>query len=100
MILIFTLNSQNPKNITFQRINECDERKGTTGINTKLSKFNKFIDINIFVSSWLKDNFRNFSFTVRSPTSLRGPSEKIFNTIDKKFWDKKQRLKINASLEF
>ena len=56
---------KNPKAITFQRINECDERKGTTGINTKLNKFNKFIDINIFISSWLKDNFRNFSLYSR-----------------------------------
>ena len=86
---------KNPKAITFQRINECDERKGTTGINTKLSKFNKFIDINIFVSSWLKDNFRNFSLYSKESYIIKGgPSEKIFNTIDKKFWDKKQRLKI------
>jgi len=86
---------KNPKVITFQRINECDERKGTVGINAKLSKFNKFIDVNIFVSEWLKENFKSFSLYNKDSYIIKGgPDEKVFNTIDKKFWDKKQKLKI------
>ena len=31
-----------------------DERKGTNNINFKLNKFNQVVDVNIFVSDWLK----------------------------------------------
>ena len=79
---------KNPKAITFQRINECDERKAPR-INTKLSKFNKFIDINIFVSSWLKDNFRNFSLYSKESYIIKGgPSEKFLILLIKNFGTK------------
>ena len=37
-----------------QRINECDARKNTSGIDQMLGECSKYIDATIFVSSWMK----------------------------------------------
>lgn len=39
------------------RVNECDARKGTTGVDVELIKFSKHLDATVFVSSWLHDYF-------------------------------------------
>ena len=45
----------NPNVLVIQRINECDERKGTNGINNLYLEASRFADHIIFVSSWLRD---------------------------------------------
>ena len=47
-------NNINPKVISIQRINECDERKNTNYVNKAIIKANSFVDVSIFVSEWLK----------------------------------------------
>ena len=39
------------------RINECDERKGTLGINKYYIEANKISDYTVIVSEWLKNTF-------------------------------------------
>tara|TARA_B100002019_G_C21274951_1_gene604986 strand:- start:16482 stop:17570 length:1089 start_codon:yes stop_codon:yes gene_type:complete len=85
----------NPNAISFQRINECDERKGTSNVNKKLNKLNKNIDINIFVSSWLKSIFEKYSMGKKESIIIRGgPTVEVFNTKNKVFWDGERRLRI------
>ena len=43
-----------PDTIVVHRINECDERKGTSNINSKLRSSNYIADSTIFVSRWLQ----------------------------------------------
>ena len=59
----FYLRFYNNQALVFQRFNECDERKGTNNINSKLNKFNQVVDINLFVSDWLKNVFNEFELS-------------------------------------
>ena len=45
------------------RINECDERKQTRGVNKFYIKANKIADHTIFVSQWLKDIYIKSGFS-------------------------------------
>lgn len=81
--------------VVFQRINECDERKGTKKINSNLNKFNKHVDINIYVSDWLQHIYSSYEMSHKDSYVIRGgPDENIYNLEDKLFWDKKEKLRI------
>ena len=49
------LNFKNPNAIVVHRINECDERKGTSSMNQLLKRANYTADHTVFIASWLKD---------------------------------------------
>jgi len=78
-IINYTRN--NDKAILIQRINECDERKGTKLVNKQLSFSNKFMDHTVFIASWLPDLFKNkgYKFTDDSTVILNGANENIFS---------------------
>ncbi len=46
---------RDPRMIVVHRINECDERKGTTGMNFRLRVANYAADHTVFIASWLRD---------------------------------------------
>src|SRR4030066_745035 len=46
-----------PHTIVVHRINECDERKGTRGVNKYLMRANRVADYTIFISDFLRDLF-------------------------------------------
>ena len=85
----------NDQAIVFQRFNECDERKGTNNINFKLNKFNAVVDVNIFVSDWLKNVFNNFDLSKKKSYVVKGgPNKDIFNNKNKTYWNKTSKLKL------
>ena len=85
----------NPNSISIQRINECDERKNTNFVNKTIIKSNKYIDITIFVSEWLKNLYESIGIECNVAHVIKGgPNKKIFNLNDKKKWNKKDKLKI------
>ena len=91
----FYIKFKNPDALVFQRINECDERKGTNNINSKIDKFNKKVDVNIFVSDWLRDVYKEYELSHKQYLIIKGgPDEKIFNTSNKEFWDHSSKLKL------
>lgn len=45
---------RNPQAIVLHRINECDERKGTRGLNERLRQANYAADHTVFVANWLR----------------------------------------------
>ena len=91
----YYINFINPLAIVIQRINECDERKGTTKLNSTISKLNKNVDINIFVSEWLKSVYKNYDLYSKPSYVVKGgPNEIIFNTINKLKWDGVEKIKI------
>lgn len=45
---------RNPRAVVLHRINECDERKGTRGLNERLRRANYAADHTVFVADWLR----------------------------------------------
>ena len=91
----FYLKFYNSQAIVFQRFNECDERKGTQNINKKLNKFNQVVDINLFVSNWLKNIFNGYELSKKkSYVVMGGPNKNIFNNKNKTYWNKKAKIKL------
>tara|TARA_Y100000816_G_C26096818_1_gene580595 strand:+ start:766 stop:1872 length:1107 start_codon:yes stop_codon:yes gene_type:complete len=91
----YYLKFANSQALVFQRFNECDERKGTNNINFKLNKFNQVVDVNIFVSDWLKNVFNQFDISKKKSYVVRGgPNKDIFNNKNKIYWNKKSKLKL------
>lgn len=89
------LRSKNDNTLVVQRFNECDERKGTSGINRKLLKANISADYSIFVSKWLQDIFETFGMTnMNKKTILGGSDIRIFNQNNKSIWNKNKKFKI------
>ena len=85
----------NNNSLVFQRFNECDERKNTNHVNKKLIKSNRQVDLNIFVSDWLKHLFENLGLNKEKNFSiLGGPLGKKFNSTNKIYWTKNKSLKI------
>ena len=90
----YYLNFINPSALVFQRINECDERKNTNFVNKTIIKRNKFVDINIFVSDWLKAIFQNSGLNKNSVVIKGGPTKEIFNNKNKTLWNNNNPIKI------
>ena len=91
----YYLKFSNSQAIVFQRFNECDERKGTQNINYKLNKFNQVVDINLFVSNWLKNIFNGLELSKKKAyVVMGGPNKNIFNNKNKTYWNKKEKIKL------
>ena len=61
------------------RINECDERKDTKGVNKFYINANKVADHTIFVSEWLSDIYKKSGFLSESSIIYSGSDLKVFN---------------------
>lgn len=87
---------EHPKTIIIQRINECDERKGTKYVNKLLIEASKYSDAIIFIASWLKPLLEKAGLNKekKSTIILHGSDNRIFNTDNKEFWDKKRKMRI------
>ena len=53
--------------VVVHRVNECDERKGTTGVNARLRHANRVADATVFISSWLMDLHLGQGMMARGP---------------------------------
>ena len=67
------------------RINECDERKNTKGVNKYFINANKVADKTIFVSEWLQNIYLQQGFHSDDyEVILSGSNREVFNTLNKK----------------
>tara|TARA_B100002019_G_C21212174_1_gene570009 strand:+ start:77 stop:1033 length:957 start_codon:yes stop_codon:yes gene_type:complete len=67
-----------------QRINECDERKGTKKINALYLKSSDVADHVVFVSEWLREIYLNLGLDKNKTSVIMSGSDKsIFNTFGK-----------------
>lgn len=72
--------SKNKTTVVVQRINECDERKGTKGVNKKYLRASKLADHVVLVSSWLRDIYILEGLeSTKSSVILSGSNKKFFN---------------------
>ena len=70
----------NPNVAVIQRINECDERKGTDYINNYYLDASDCADHVVFVSNWLRDIYINIGMPVdKTSVIMSGADEEIFN---------------------
>ena len=81
--------------VVVQRINECDERKGTNNINAFYLKASNVADHVVFVSSWLKNIYINLGMS-SSKTSviLSGSDANIFNPKESSVFNKEKKIKL------
>ena len=83
-----------------QRINECDERKNTTGTNQIYLEASNTADHVIFVSSWLRDLYLKIGMPEeKTSVILAGSNVKIFNDENSSIFDRNKNKDRNTSLE-
>ena len=76
-----------------QRINECDERKGTENINAFYLEASNSADQVVFVSSWMESIYLNLGMD-KNKTSviLSGSNREIFNETNSSYLNKSEKL--------
>ena len=83
----------NPNVKVVQRVNECDERKNTTGINSFYLEASDCANIVVFVSSWLESIYLGMGLNPKkSKVIMSGSNKKIFTNQSHK--DTKNKLKL------
>ena len=71
----------NKKTRVVQRINECDERKNTKGVNKLYLSSTEIADSVVFVSNWLQDIYLQLGLDEnKSSVIMSGSNELIFNS--------------------
>ena len=91
----FYLNYVNPNSVVVQRINECDERKNTTGLNNFYIEASNVADNIVFVSNWLKNLYVEQGINeAKSGVILSGSDKSIFNPAFNSKWNKKEKLRL------
>jgi len=68
----------NPRCLIVQRINECDERKGTHFVNRQLRAANYYVNYTVFVGSWLKDLNLSHRRCANYTVILNGADRSVF----------------------
>jgi len=84
----------NSKSLVIHRINECDERKNTEGLNQFFVESNKCADNTVFVSKWLKTLYEKEGLENNNSVIMSGSDKEIFNSTDKAIWQNNTKLKI------
>ncbi len=86
----------NPKTVIIERVNECDERKGTNYMNKLLAEASQKSDFVVFIASWLRPLVLEAGLSENKPwrVILNGADQRIFNTQGKIWWEGTGKLKI------
>ena len=85
---------KNKNAIVVHRINECDERKNTTGTNQIYLEASNTADHVIFVSSWLRDLYLKIGMPEeKTSVILAGSNVKIFNDENSSIFDRNKKIK-------
>ncbi len=89
------LDTVNPNTSVVHRINECDERKQTKGLNSFYLEASNVADEVVFVSNWLREIYLNLGIgNENSSVILSGADSSIFNRENSLKWKKDEKLKI------
>jgi len=81
--------------LVVHRINECDERKGTKGVNDIILRANRYADHTVFISYWLKGLFEKHGFEDKEFSVIyNGADTRIFNAMGYQTWDGTGRLRM------
>ena len=84
-----------------QRINECDERKGTKNINNFYLEASDYADHVVFVSSWLEDIYHELGMKKeKTSVILSGSNSAIFNDEESAIYTGDEPKAFHSPLEF
>src|SRR3989338_4750504 len=72
MAAIRSFKERRPDVPIIHRVNECDQRKGTTGVDKVLGEANAIVDFTVFISEWLRDYFVERWFDPSRPHMVIG----------------------------
>jgi hypothetical protein len=93
--ILHYLREINSQALVVHRVNECDERKGTTNVNQRLIEANKCADYTVFVSTWLQDLFLKQGMACQLYTViLNGSDTTVFNPNSYQRWNKVEPLRL------
>ncbi|MEM6885407.1 MAG: hypothetical protein AAF571_10275 [Verrucomicrobiota bacterium] len=85
----------NPAVKVIHRVNECDERKGTQGVNQRIIEANQVADHTVFVASWLKELHEKQGIPcARRSVILNGADINIFHAKGNPLWDGEEPFKL------
>jgi hypothetical protein len=86
---------RNWRAVIVHRVNECDERKGTTDVNKTLIHANLCADCTVFVSTWLKDLFLEQGMPCELYSVIPNGSDRaIFHSKGYRRWDKREPMRL------
>lgn len=86
---------RNRRAVVVHRVNECDERKDTAGVNARLRRANLCADHTVFVSAWLRDLHLAQGWPGASHGVIRNGSDTaVFNPEGFRPWDGRGPLRI------
>lgn len=89
------LGRKNRRALVIHRINECDERKGTSGVNARLLRANLCADHTVFISDWLRQLFVSHGFEGKSSSViLNGSDRAIFHPEGHRPWDGREPMRL------
>lgn len=80
--------NQRPEVKVFHRVNECDARKGTSGMDSMLRSCSAITDHTIFVSNWMKDYHLSRGWQCNSHSV-------VYNGVDLDHFKKRSKIKNN-----
>lgn len=89
---IWNYKQQHPSTKILHRINECDKRKGTQGLDGLLIKSATISDEVVFISDWLKSYFYDLGLTKNTHTIYNGCDTNIFYPAREKTLGRKVNL--------
>ena len=78
---VAALKRDRPGLVCIHRVNECDARKGTAGMDDLLARTNEVADHTVFISAWLRDHHAGKWFDRGRPHSviLNGADPRVFH---------------------
>ncbi len=87
---------KHPKVAIIQRINECDERKGTNYMNQLQIKASRYSDYVVFIASWLIPLYikQGFNSQKQNRVILNGADTSVFNQLNKIDYKEGDKLRI------
>ena len=87
--------ARSPRTLVVHRVNECDQRKGTQGVNRRLLRANLAADHTVFVSAWLRDLFLELGLPSAGHSVIRNGSDPaIFNPRGYQPWSGRGPLRL------
>ena len=85
----------NNSTVVVQRINECDERKGTSNINNFYLEASDVADHVVFVSSWLEGIYLGLGMdNKKTSVILSGSDSKIFNSKEASIFQPGEKIRL------
>lgn len=79
--------------VVVHRINECDERKGTRGMNRRLKAANLLADHTVFIGSWLRD-LDLWQADGESSVILNGADNSVFHPPAARPFDPSRKIRL------